>query len=114
MDKSDLILEFLKEFKTDVNRRFEEIDKRFEQVDKRFEQIDKRFEQIDNQLDDIRYEIRDIKTEIREDQKKLQDVYDSRHEVEYKITRDFIIKNLGWNAACIVAGVVVFTALFDK
>ncbi len=30
---NELILEFLRDFKSDVNRRFSEIDKRFEQVE---------------------------------------------------------------------------------
>ena len=36
-----------------VDKRFEQVDKRFEQVDKRFEQIDKRFEQIDKRFDQV-------------------------------------------------------------
>ncbi|MEW6258726.1 MAG: hypothetical protein AB1547_02340 [Thermodesulfobacteriota bacterium] len=43
----------LRDFKADVNRRFEQVDKRFEQVDKRFEQVDKRFENVDRRFDQI-------------------------------------------------------------
>ena len=43
----------LKDFRGDVDRRFEQVDKRFEQVDKRFEQVDKRFEQIITSIDRI-------------------------------------------------------------
>lgn len=39
---NNMIYEFLKEFKRDVNKRFEQVDKRFEQVDKRFEHIETR------------------------------------------------------------------------
>ncbi len=43
----------IKEFKADVDKRFEQVDKRFEQVDKRFEQVDKRFEQVDKRFEQI-------------------------------------------------------------
>jgi septation ring formation regulator EzrA len=43
----------IKDFKTAVDKRFEQVDKRFEQVDKRFEQVDKRFEQVDKRLEQI-------------------------------------------------------------
>ncbi len=40
----------LKEFKEQVDIRFEQVDKRFEQVNERFEQVNKRFEFIQNLL----------------------------------------------------------------
>ena len=43
----------LKDFRGDVDKRFEQVDKRFEQVDKRFEQVDKRFEQIIASIDKL-------------------------------------------------------------
>ncbi len=43
----------LKDFKGDMDRRFELVDKRFEQVDKRFEQVDKRFEQVDKRFEQV-------------------------------------------------------------
>ena len=43
------------EFRVDIDRRFDEfrvdVDKRFEQVDKRFEQVDMRFEQVIASID---------------------------------------------------------------
>jgi hypothetical protein len=47
------ILAELREFRADVDHRFEQIDQRFEQVDHRFEQIDGRFEQIDGRFEQI-------------------------------------------------------------
>jgi len=102
-EKIDLVLELLKEFKSDVNKRFDQVDKRFEQVDKRFEQVDKRFEQIDKrfeqvdkkfedvnrQIENVREEIKDVKIEMKEikhdvrsDRDKLQEVYESRDKVK--------------------------------
>lgn len=83
-DKFDLMLDLFKDFKNDVDRRFNEIDKRFEQVDKRFEQL---------------YDLhRDEKKEREKMESKLEKVYDSRHTVEYRITNSFILKNLAWNS----------------
>ena len=45
------------EFRVDIDRRFDEfrvdVDKRFEQVDKRFEQVDMRFEQVDKRFEQV-------------------------------------------------------------
>ena len=40
-------------FRSDVDRRFNEVNTRFEQVDKRFEQVDKRFEQVDKRFEQM-------------------------------------------------------------
>jgi len=36
-----------------MDQRFGQVDQRFEQVDKRFEQVDKRFEQVDKRFDQV-------------------------------------------------------------
>jgi len=41
----------IKEFKADVDKRFEQVDKRFEQVDKRFEQIIASIDRLADKLD---------------------------------------------------------------
>ncbi|MDZ7699890.1 MAG: hypothetical protein U5R49_24175 [Deltaproteobacteria bacterium] len=41
----------LKDFRSDVDKRFENVDKRFEQVDKRFEQVIASIERIGDKLD---------------------------------------------------------------
>ncbi len=53
----DLLTGELKDFKGDVNRRFEQVDKRFEQVDKRFEQVDKRFDVLAGELKDFKGDV---------------------------------------------------------
>lgn len=75
MEKFDLILRLLEDFRDETMRRFEQIDKRFEQMDKRFEQIDKRFAQMEKQFDGVR-------VEIREDRQKLDKVYEARERVK--------------------------------
>ena len=56
--KFDHVYKIIDDFKSNVDKRFEQVDKRFEQVDKRFEQVDKRFEQVDKRFDlvDDRFE----------------------------------------------------------
>ena len=57
MKKSDerfeRLLQELRAFREDTNRRFEAVDKRFEAVDKRFEAADKRFEAIDKRFEEV-------------------------------------------------------------
>jgi hypothetical protein len=47
------VLAELREFRAEVNRRFEQVDQRFEQVDQRFEQVDQRFEQVDHRFEQV-------------------------------------------------------------
>ena len=47
------VLAELREFRTEVDRRFEQVDQRFEQVDRRFEQVDQRFEQVDRRFNTL-------------------------------------------------------------
>ena len=47
----DLLTGELKDFKGDVNRRFEQVDKRFENVDRRFDQIAASIERLGDKLD---------------------------------------------------------------
>jgi hypothetical protein len=57
MKKSDerfeRLLQELRAFREDTNRRFEAVDKRFEAVDKRFEAVDKRFEAVDKRFEEV-------------------------------------------------------------
>jgi hypothetical protein len=57
MKKSDerfeKLLQELRAFREDTNRRFEAVDKRFEAIDKRFEAIDKRFEAVDKRFEAV-------------------------------------------------------------
>jgi len=68
-----MLYELVKEFKTDVNRRFKQIDKRFEQQDSRFEQM----------IDLIKNE----KCEREKMEIKLEKIYESRDRVSVKFTR---------------------------
>jgi len=57
------VLNQLRDFKADVDQRFEKIDQRFEKIDQRFEKIDQRFEKIDQRFEKIdqRFESLDYK-----------------------------------------------------
>ena len=102
---NELILEFLRDFKSDVNRRFSEIDKRFEQVDKRFEQVDKRFEQItadmnarfeqvDKRFEQMHREIAEVKELGLQNKQDIEELKVHRNEISVKFTRSWALASL--------------------
>ena len=56
-----VVLKELRELRTEMGQRFEQVDQRFEQVDQRFEQfrteVNERFEQVDARIDAFREEV---------------------------------------------------------
>jgi len=48
------LLQELRAFREDTNRRFEAVDKRFEAVDKRFEEVYRRFDKVDRDSKDLK------------------------------------------------------------
>ncbi len=58
----DALEEQQKQFRADVEKRFDGVEKRFDGVEKRFDGVDKRFEKLDDKLSDVRDE---LVTEIR-------------------------------------------------
>jgi hypothetical protein len=65
MKKSDerfeRLLQELRAFREDTNRRFEAVEKRFEAIDKRFEAVDKRFEEVYRRFDKVDRDSKDLK-----------------------------------------------------
>lgn len=109
MNNEDLILQLLKDFRDETNRRFEqneqilrefrdETNRRFEQIDKRFEQVDKRFEQLDRRLERM-------EDNQESEKKRLDEVYESRHEV--KVT-------FGWQWGMISLFIAIVAAGITK
>lgn len=70
---NEMLYELIKEFKADMNRRFEQVDKRFEQIDNRLEQNDRRFDRIEHQQD--------------EDRKILMDLWQHKDNLELKLSK---------------------------
>jgi predicted nuclease with TOPRIM domain len=58
----DALEEQQKQFRADVDKRFDTVDKRFDAVDGRFDKVDARFEKLEDKLSDMRDE---LITEIR-------------------------------------------------
>ena len=58
----DALEEQQKQFRADVDKRFDTVDKRFEGVDKRFDSVDKRFDKLEGKISAMRDE---LITEIR-------------------------------------------------
>ncbi len=80
-EKIDLVLELLKEFKKDVNRRFDDVDRRFEEQGRRIGRLE------DGQ---------------KEDHHLLMDIWKSREKVLAKVTWDFVWKATSFNAVLLV------------
>jgi len=80
---NQMLYELIKEFKADVDRRFEQIDKRLDQHDNRFDQVDNRFEQVIDL-------IKDEKREREKTEKKLEKIYESRDRVSVSFTRSWM------------------------
>ncbi len=105
MKKEDLILELLRELKTDMNSRFEQVDKRFEQIDKRFEQVDRRFDQIDKRFEQVDKRLDRIEDNQNQEQHRLNEVYESREKV--KIT-------FGWQWGMVSVFIAIGAAAIVK
>jgi len=84
-----------KEFKQDMDRRFELVYKRFEQVDKRFEQIDKRFEQIDKRFEKIDQRFEQVDEKFEKVNEKLNQItlsIEQLSKTQETTIRDYIIE----------------------
>ena len=66
---NNMLYDLIKDFKDDMNRRFE---------------------QVDRQIDLVHKEIQGVKEVIKEDKQKLQEVYDARHKVTVDFTRSWM------------------------
>ena len=99
MNKEDLIIKLLEEFKADVNRRFEQVEeaRREDRAEmaRRFEQAEIARKEDRSEWQKAREEDRaewrrsfeEIKYDLRLDKEKLQEVYESRDRVTVSFTR---------------------------
>ena len=74
-----LLLELVRELKTDMQEFRNQVDKRFEQLEHRLDRVEN---EVDRRFEELKGEIRDIKHEIRADRSKLQEVYEAREKVK--------------------------------
>lgn len=95
---NEMLYEYLREFKADVNRRFEQQEKRIDELQTTFTQ---RFEQQDKRMDK-----HDVHFERLE--RKIDDLHESRHEVKVKFTWKLAMANVAISAG---VSVVVFLAM---
>ncbi len=72
MNKEDLILDLLKELRSDIDRRFDETNRR----------IDELKEEANRRIDEVKEELRDVKHDLRLDSRKLEKVYENREKVK--------------------------------
>ena len=74
-----LLLELVRELKTDMQEFRNQVDKRFEQLEHRLDRVEN---EVDRRFEELKGEIRDIKHEIRADRSKLQEVYEALRKVK--------------------------------
>lgn len=57
-----LVYGFLRNFKSDINERFDRIDGKFDKIEDKFDKIENRFDKIEDRFDRIESEIKEIRT----------------------------------------------------
>ena len=92
-DKLDLIVQMLNQQQKNHEDQKSEFREFKHEVSKRFERNEK--------------DTDSIKSDINELRRLVMDIWQTRKEVEYKVTRDFIIKNIGWNLLVISIGLIL-------
>lgn len=110
-EKVDLLISLFKEFKADVNRRFDEQDKKFVDVNRRFDEQDKRFDDVNRRFDEQDKRTDRLENNQREDHSLLMDIWKSRDKVQAQVTWDFIWKAVAINAI-ILFGILGATGQF--
>ena len=77
--KFDQIYKRIDDFKSNVDDRFRQVDLRFEQVDKRFDLVDKRFEQVDDRFKQVDKRFEQVDKRFEQMDKRFEQV-DKRFE----------------------------------
>jgi archaellum component FlaC len=79
----DALAEQQKQFRADVDKRFDAVDKRFDTVDKRFDGVEKRFDGVDKRFDSVdkRFEkledkLSNMRDEILTEIRRTANIYD--------------------------------------
>ncbi|PIR55366.1 hypothetical protein COU74_01475 [Candidatus Peregrinibacteria bacterium CG10_big_fil_rev_8_21_14_0_10_36_19] len=85
---NNILYDLLKDFKNDVNRRFDEMERRFDLVDQRFEKIDQRFEKMENRM--TNNESKQMK-----DHEILLDLQKHKGKLKITYSKHLIITNAG-------------------
>jgi chromosome segregation ATPase len=64
----------LKDMKSEMNRRFEEVDKRFVAVDRRFDHVDKKFEEVDKRFDHVDKRFAEVDKRFDHIEKRFEEI----------------------------------------
>ena len=95
MNKEDVILSLLQEFKDDVNRRFDEQDKKFEQ---RFNYVDVQLSDMKDKIREVKEDMREIRLDIKEEKSRVDEIYHERKNMKISWSLPFIGFNAGVSA----------------
>ena len=55
----------LRDFKNDMDRKFEDMDRKFENVNRKFEDVDRKFENMDRKFDNVNHRLNNLEYQIR-------------------------------------------------
>ncbi len=109
---NEMLYEFLRDFKADMNRRFDDVDRKFQDVDRKFQDVDRRFEEVNQRFVSIDQHFASIdqhfeRIERRFDEfeeknrcehevmnEKLDEIYRSRDRVTVNFTRTWAFASL--------------------
>jgi uncharacterized coiled-coil DUF342 family protein len=96
---NEMLYELIRDFKSDVNRRFDE-------VDKRFVQNERQFDEIRDELKEIRIELKEIRNDMKSDKTRLDKLCDSRDTV--RITFSRLLFGINVTLSAIVAAIISY------
>ena len=93
-----MLYDLIRDFKSDVDRRFSEIDRRFLEVDGRFEKIDqrfveleRRFEKIDAQFEKMDFRFEKIEKNLDSKGEMLRSIIENEGKVKLSFSRSLTI-----------------------
>jgi len=72
----DALEEQQKQFRADVDKRFDTVDKRFDAVDKRFDAVDGRFDKVDARFEKLEDKLSDMRDELITEIRRTASIYD--------------------------------------
>ena len=90
---NQVLYEFIKDLKQDMNKKFEAVDKRFDVIEKRFEGVERRLDKVEDKMDYLGT--------------RVGKLYEERRELKITWERTFMFKSLAWNFGIIIFAIVV-------
>ncbi|MFA6917294.1 MAG: hypothetical protein WC285_00435 [Candidatus Gracilibacteria bacterium] len=98
---TNMIYEFLKEFKLEVYNRFDQVDKRMDRLETRMDSMETR---LDARIDRLENQQKNLETQQKSNHELLMDIWQSRDKVTVNFSRGFMAANAAFSG--IIAAIV--------